>query len=84
LSSTGLLLKTNATSVSDEKDIGVLLVVLLAAALVAVFACIVLEIQQLLHGLKQTRQLTMVLRSLPQQDPPDDTAEVGAINRLYD
>jgi hypothetical protein len=77
----GLLLKTNTTSASDEKDLGVLLVVLLVTTLVAIVVGMVLEIRELVHGLKRTRQLTKVLRSLPQEDPPDNTPEVRVRTR---
>ena len=45
----GLLLKTEAVEASDQRDLGVLLVVLLALAMIAVGIGVVLEILQLLR-----------------------------------
>jgi hypothetical protein len=69
----GLLLKTEAVEAADERDLGVLLVLLLVVAMIAVVIGVLLEIRELIRVLTRTRRFATILRSLPTQDPPDDT-----------
>ena len=71
----GLLLKTKSLETRDQEDLGILLVLLLAVATLAVVLGIVFEVRELLRAVTRTRILAFVLRGLPQQDPPDDTSE---------
>ena len=71
----GLLLKTKSLETGDQEDLGILLVLLLIVATLAVVLGIVLEIRDLLRLVTRTRRLAFVLRRLPQQDPPDDISE---------
>jgi hypothetical protein len=71
----GILLKAQTVSTTDERDLGVLLVLLLVVAMVAASFAVALEIEELWRALTRTHRLTAVLRLLPQQDPPDDTKE---------
>ncbi len=70
----GLLVKTQATGETEERDLGVLLVGLLVTTVVAVSTAVVLEIRELLRAMTRTRRLTALLRKLPQQDPPDGSS----------
>ena len=60
---------------ADERDLGVLLVLLLVMAMLVVAVGVVFEVRQLFHALMKTRKFAAILRSLPQQDPPDGTKE---------
>ena len=71
----GLLLKTESFEASDQRDLGILLVLLLVVASLAVVLGVVFEIRQLLRALMRTRTLASILRMLPQQDPEDNTTE---------
>jgi hypothetical protein len=71
----GLLLKTKSLEAGDQEDLGILLVLLLIVATVAVVLGVVFEIRELLRSVTRTRKLAFVLRGLPQQDPPNDTSE---------
>eukprot|EP00935_MAST-01C_sp_MAST-1C-sp1_P000111 g111.t1 len=68
----GLLLKTEAVATSDERDVGILLVLLLVSSMLALGCGIVLEIRFLRRAWARTRKLTQLLKKLPQQDPPDN------------
>eukprot|EP00935_MAST-01C_sp_MAST-1C-sp1_P001179 g1179.t1 len=70
----GLLLKTQAAGTTDERDLGVLLVLLLAATILAVGYGVAFEMRFLLHAWTRTTKLTALLRKLPQQDPPDGSS----------
>eukprot|EP00935_MAST-01C_sp_MAST-1C-sp1_P000342 g342.t1 len=68
----GLLLKTQAVTTSDERDVGILLVLLLVSSVLALGCGIALEIRFLRHAWARMRKLTALLKKLPQQDPPDN------------
>jgi hypothetical protein len=70
---TGLLLKTQAVTASDERDVGILLVVLFVTAVVIVACGVVFEIRFLWRAWTRMKKLTALLKKLPQQDPPDDS-----------
>ena len=59
---------------TDERDLGVLLVMLLVATIMAVGCGAAFEIRFLLNAWTRTAKLTALLRKLPQQDPPDGSS----------
>eukprot|EP00935_MAST-01C_sp_MAST-1C-sp1_P002767 g2767.t1 len=70
----GLLLKTEAVTTSDERDVGILLLLLLGSSMLALGCGIVLEIRFLRRAWARMRKLTSLLKKLPQQDPPDGSS----------
>eukprot|EP00935_MAST-01C_sp_MAST-1C-sp1_P001728 g1728.t1 len=70
----GLLVKTEAVTTSDERDVGILLVLLLVSSMLALGCGIVLEILFLRRAWARMRKLTSLLKKLPQQDPPEGSS----------
>jgi hypothetical protein len=68
-----VLLKAESIGTDDQEDLGVLMVCLVVGIFIAVVAMVVLELMELLTAMKVARRAATILKSLPREDPPDDS-----------
>ena len=71
----GLLIKVSVVEEADKHALGKLLVTVLALMVSTIFGAMVVSVRSMVVNVRTARHIGTALKSLPQQDPPDDSDE---------